>query len=395
MRREVLLVAMLMGCAVPVSGPTSQACGDDSPRTYVWTLEAPSEMAGVVGAMTAAGVVPERTLPRLGALVFEATPSLALLLRADYGGWLDEDGVALLDAASPMTAVPRFAINDVEPFGWQRVGVREAWSSLGGARGYGTGVAVIGDGIDAAHVDLVDAVVASASFAGDAVPGHAATHAAGVIAAAENDLGTIGIAVDARLWSADVVSGAGEGSVSSVLAGLEWAVGERVDVALVLPAVSAAGPAVCKAFARAAAAGVLVVVPAGDVSEWSAAAAPNGFAGCADVLVVSAADEMDFAPSFAPVDERIALVAPGTFVLGPVPGGGWTTRSGTGAAAAYVAGAAAVLVGRFPLLGPAPAADMLRRAADDIGEPGTDPVLGAGMLDLPGALRMALPGWNM
>jgi subtilisin family serine protease len=291
--------------------------------------------------------------------------------------------------------MPFFAINDVEPFGWQRVGVREAWSSLGGGRGSGTKVAVLGDGVDASHPDLAEAVAAIASFAGDQSPGPVATHAAGVIAAAENDMGAIGIAVESRLWSADVVGADGVGSMAALLAGLDWAVAEHVDIALAVPLAEMAGSAVCAAVARASQAGVLVIVPAGDVAPYAAGPAPNAMAACADALVVSAADDQDFAPPYAPFDDRVDVVAPGDWVTGPLPGAVWGTPSGTAPAAAYVAGAAALLYGRFPLLSAHAAADMLRRAADDIGDEGVDQFFGRGVLDIPGSLRMALRGWDM
>lgn len=65
--------------------------------------------------------------------------------------------------------------------------------------------------------------------------------------------------------------------------------------------------------------------------------------------------------------------------------------TGTSFAAPQVAGAAALLLGRWPQLTGKQAGDILLASAKDIGAPGTDPVYGRGLLDIEAALKPSKP----
>lgn len=185
---------------------------------------------------------------------------------------------------------------EVAPTGVNRIGARSAT-----ATGVGVKVAVIDTGIDPCHPDLVGNYKGGKNFTtkGKKPPtddnGHG-THVAGIIAAAANGFGVVGVAPDVDLYAVKVLNANGEGSLSTVIKGLEWAAKNKMRVAnLSLSAVDfslAMGP-MCTAVANAAAAGVTVVAAAGNFISDAIAFTP---ANCVDSLTVSAFADSDGLP---------------------------------------------------------------------------------------------------
>ena len=56
------------------------------------------------------------------------------------------------------------------------------------------------------------------------------THVAGIIAAQDNDIGTIGVAPDSQIYSVKVLNKFGEGVQSNVIAGINWAIEQQMDI---------------------------------------------------------------------------------------------------------------------------------------------------------------------
>lgn len=85
------------------------------------------------------------------------------------------------------------------------------------------------------------------------------------------------------------------------------------------------------------------------------------------------------------------LVAPGEMIYANLPGNSYGYMSGTSMATPIVAGAAALLEGRWPALRarPAAVADILLNSATDIGARGVDPVYGRGLLNVERAFQNA------
>lgn len=91
----------------------------------------------------------------------------------------------------------------------------------------------------------------------------------------------------------------------------------------------------------------------------------------------------------------LCVSAPGTRIYSAVIGGtsledltqGYANKNGTSMAAPHAAGAAAVLMERFPYMSGAQIASVLRTTATDMGAPGIDALYGWGMIDLDKGLR--------
>jgi subtilisin family serine protease len=139
--------------------------------------------------------------------------------------------------------------------------------------GRGITVAVLDSGIDKNHPDLIGKVVAEKNFLADEITaddllGHG-TMVAGIIAgsgAASNGRYK-GIAPGAKLISVKVIDGKGDGKVSDIIAGIEWAVYNGADVlSLSLGGINLGetNPPITMAADNAASAGVVVCVAAGN-----------------------------------------------------------------------------------------------------------------------------------
>jgi subtilisin family serine protease len=120
------------------------------------------------------------------------------------------------------------------PTGIDRIDADRSTTKAGDGRGtVGVNVAVIDSGIDASHPDLN--VVGGVSCVNDKLGpsvdpfGHG-TEVAGVLAAADNNLGVVGVAPGARLWSARVVNRDGRSSISDMVCGIDWVTSTRKDV---------------------------------------------------------------------------------------------------------------------------------------------------------------------
>jgi subtilisin family serine protease len=112
------------------------------------------------------------------------------------------------------------------------VGAPEAWKA--GARGTGVRVAVLDGGLNNTHIDLngsVDVTCSASMVEGfnfnQDVPGFShATHVAGIVAARDNSVGTIGVAPGATIMGVKVLQN-GSGSFEDVIDGILYAAKPR------------------------------------------------------------------------------------------------------------------------------------------------------------------------
>jgi subtilisin len=94
--------------------------------------------------------------------------------------------------------------------------------------GNSVGVAIVDTGIDFNHSDLLVNTQCFTAFSNvwdpstcQDVNGHG-THVAGIVSALDNDTGVVGVAPNATLYAVKVLDDIGNGTDSTVLAGLDW-----------------------------------------------------------------------------------------------------------------------------------------------------------------------------
>jgi hypothetical protein len=157
------------------------------------------------------------------------------------------------------------------------------------------------------------------------------------------------------------------------------------------------------AIARAATAGILVVMSAGNNGKEATGSNPEGFALSASSLGnVIIAGSMDSSRNLAESSNRAGsgaaayLTAIGVKVRAPDHKGDSYLWSGTSFSAPVISGAAALLASAFPNLTGQQILQILLGSADDAGAPGTDSVFGRGILNIERAFQpqgtLTLPG---
>ena len=211
------------------------------------------------------------------------------------------------------------------------------------------------------------------------------THVAGIIAAEGNGSGVIGVAPEAELYALRVLDGDGFGTLEGVIAGIEWAVDNGMNIANM----SLEGPdfqSLHDACDAAYAAGVLLVAAGGNTSGGEV----KYPAAYSSVIAVTATDAGDQKAYFSPTGPTLELAAPGDGILSTVRGGDYAFLSGTSQAAPHVSGIAALFFAANPVDVNSngihdEVREMLQNSAIDLGEPGLDSTFGYGLVS-PGSL---------
>ncbi len=296
-------------------------------------------------------------------------------------------GSAATSASATSLIPPIIFTSQPIPWNINLVNAPQAWAR--GYRGNGVKVAVLDTGI-AAHADLV--ISGGVSFVPGVVSsndGHGhGTHCAGVIGARNNTIGVVGVAPMASLYAVKVLSDAGSGQTSWILAGMAWARQNGMNViSMSLGSPSCQSVAYTNAIAQLNAAGVTVVCAAGNSggTTFPCVGSPANSLG---TIAVAAVDANKVKASFSssgttccpPGANPVSISAPGVSINSTVPGG-YKLMSGTSMACPHVAGAAALVKQRFPTFTPAQIKAKLMATATDLGTPGNDPSYGAGLVN--------------
>ncbi|MFF3057217.1 S8 family serine peptidase [Streptomyces sp. NPDC057909] len=250
-----------------------------------------------------------------------------------------------------------------------QIGAPEAWAK--GYDGKGVKVAVLDTGADLNNADIKSEIVQSQSFVnGQTVQdGHGhGTHVASTIAGsgANSDGKYKGVAPGADLLIGKVLSNAGQGLDSSILAGMDWAVEQGADVvSMSLGGTDTPGEDVLTNAVNSlsASSSTLFVIAAGN--DGRKGESTLGTPGAADAaLTVGAVDKSDVLADFSSRGPRLGdmaikpeITAPGVDIVAARSAGttmgtpvdaNYTTASGTSMATPHVAGSAAILKQRHP-----------------------------------------------
>ncbi|MFN8582112.1 MAG: S8 family serine peptidase [Gemmatimonadaceae bacterium] len=464
-------VALLgAACADPSgnrAGPTDPSLAAGVSQQFLVLGTGNTLPANFAAQVAALGGAVTTTIPQIGvASVASSDPNFAAKVAKLQGiaaagddpnmQWVPNEQV--VDAGEVDVSAGSQGFGDAEtfrPIQWapDAIGAPAAWNA--GNFGAGARVAILDGGIYRSHIDIAPNldVAHSTSF----VPGQSfdsdvgtfwhGTHVAGIVAAAGNNIGTVGIAPSATLIGVKVLQN-GSGLFSWIIQGMVYASlpiaagGAGADIinmslggAFFRQGVDAAhlANAVSRAATFATQQGTLVIAAAGNSAIDLDHTANLLFipAQSTNVISVSATGPMGWATG-GPFDldrpasytnfgqSAIDLAAPGgdfvlpgsnvcvkprnpsgsvvnfcwvfDMVMAPCRGSGasistYCWAAGTSMASPHVAGVAALLVGKYGHVGPARLEQLLRASADDLGKPGNDDFYGGGRVNAARAVQ--------
>lgn len=481
MRRRTLLVLVLAGLVgllvagcdtflAPKTAVTPMAAGQ-SEKDYIVICQGENLPNGFAAAVQAAGGTITRRFDAVGAAAVTAKSSSFVAQMAATNGvqyvvpdakldWLpdrqatqaysekangDKKNGNNKKSSMPVPAVATSGLGAGEPlfalqWNMRAIDAPGAWAA--GDTGAGVRVAILDTGIDPTHPDLAPNLDTqlSTSF----VPyeptiedhdGHG-TNVAGIIGAAANGIGVIGVAPNAQLVAVKVLDGTGSGDLSWVMEGMLYAnaIGAKV-INMSLGAYLPRRGFVAEDGTRVTASdvagfvtvmtriinyvwsnGSLLVAAAGNESVDTtgdqgllhipsdlgrtlciSATGPQGLAFDPTVSLDTPAvytnygSAIDLAAPGGNIDPALfANETPGWWydlVLSDAPGG-YIWMAGTSQATPHVSGIAALIIAAHGgSLDPSQVESILTRSADDLGKPGRDPWYGLGRVNAAAAVK--------
>lgn len=232
-------------------------------------------------------------------------------------------------------------------WGIQAVNARDVWPVTKGAAINGTGpihVAVIDTGIDYHDPELQAVYKGGHNFiTGSDDPlddfGHG-THVSGIIAAADDGEGVVGVAPAVDIYALKILDSCGSGSSSNVIHALDWiqqkktAIGGNWIANLSLGS-DQSSDAEEAAFQNAADQGIIFFAAAGNSYDPTNPTTDISFPGAyPSVVSVGAIDSTDTVADFSQRGPDLKVVAPGVQVLSTIVSSSVTTSDGRALAAA-------------------------------------------------------------
>jgi len=286
-------------------------------------------------------------------------------------------------------------------WGYKQLSIAESAGPNYGLTGKGVKIGIIDTGIDLDHPDLRVAGGASilpgvTSYDDDSSEGHG-TAIAGIIAALDNDFGAVGVAPDAEIYAIKTLDSKGEGSIADVVAGINWAIANDMDIINLSLTSDESRELLETAIQTAYNKGILIVAASGNIKN------PQTYipdvlypARYPQVIAVGSVGKVDSVgrviephtrSQFSYFGANLDFVAPGAEIWSTLNGSNAETQYsytyGTSMAAPFVTGIAALYKEQYPQLKSQQLRGHMERAAYDLGAAGKDAEYGFGLIQPP------------
>lgn len=211
-------------------------------------------------------------------------------------------------------------------------------------QGEGVIIAVLDTGCDLTHEDLKDNLLPGMNVIDPKNPpqdenGHG-THVTGILVAANNELGVVGVCPKAKVMPVKVLDDKGSGNMLTVAMGIRWAVDHGAHMISTSIGTPMKIQQVRKAIQYAAEKGVPTFVSAGNGAKTSLYYPAN----YPETISVGAIDSNFRKANFSNVGTNLDFMAPGVDILSTVPTNWYAVLSGTSMAQPFCCGVGALLL---------------------------------------------------
>ncbi|HEV3365548.1 MAG TPA: S8 family serine peptidase [Acidimicrobiia bacterium] len=417
MLRRWMAAVLVMALAPVGMSLTSTAGSSGGTGRYIVVLKDSANADAVAGRATGLGATVNALFGSLNTLVVSLTQSrVASLQRDPRVAFVTPDRpVRLLDSTTKSTG----SVDGV-PTGVMRIGAAPLANVATVEKK--AAVAIVDTGImPRPDLNVVGGFDCANDLLGDLLGGSGGktkdnnghgTHVAGTVAAKDTGQGDVGVSPGTPLYAVRVFSSFGAGSLSNVICGLDWVATNAAANNIKVVNMSLGGEgtddgkcgatdndAFHAAVCRVTAAGVTVVVAAGNSSEDLAKSVPANydevlavtamadfdgkagglFSGAASCTTKDkddvAADFSNFAVPGAPDADHV-IAAPGVCITSTWNNGKFKSISGTSMASPHVAGLVARCIDAGPCAGMTPAQIIAKLKADAAARPADTGFLG-------------------
>lgn len=237
-------------------------------------------------------------------------------------------------------------------------------------------IAILDSGIDLKHSDLnvyhqksfvtsstgLSAIFGARTTTANDDNGHG-THVAGIAAAKDNTIGSVGVAPGAKLWAIKVLDSKGTGPLSTIIKGIDYVTqyAGQIEVANLSLGCECKSSAFDTAINNAVKAGIVFVVAAGNAGKDAQNTSPANNPNVISVSAIADSDGKcgskgtntgygndDSLASFSNYGSVVDIAAPGAKIYSTYKGNTFATMSGTSMASPHVAGAAALYLANNP-----------------------------------------------
>lgn len=251
----------------------------------------------------------------------------------------------------------------VIPHGVDRIGASNVWNI---STGEAVRIGVLDTGIEG-HLDLQGnlgkGINVIDSYVGPNDDNGHGTHIAGTIGAMDNRLGVVGVAPKAYIYPVKVLNYQGNGTLSSILAGLQWCIDNQIQVVNMSLGTSEDSEVFLKAIKSVYNAGIAMVAASGNDGLNGEIDYPAAYR---ETIAVGAITVNNTLAWYSNSGNRINLVAPGDRVLSTLGERSYGRLSGTSMATAHVTGVIALMLKLDSTLSPFQITNILANSAEKL-----------------------------